>query len=252
MKLIKPYYEIITPIDGEEILKQIELAARTCYKSEDKIEYDIRVLTDFQTINRKSNNPEELNKLNVKLVNAKSAKTLILKLISRGHEAMLEFGGNITVKFICDRGVSHELVRHRIASFAQESTRYCNYNKRHDISYIIPCWLNIEPGIYDYKKCNEITDMHARYWADCMYNIEHWYNEFISVDNWSPQQARSVLPNSLKTEINISANIREWRHIFKLRTNKAAHPQMRELMCPLLDNFKNQIPILFDDITYEK
>src|SRR5574343_818733 len=116
MKLIRASYEIITPINGEEILKQIELAARTCYKSEDKIEY---------TMNTHGSPPFIAN----------SARVLIPKLIKNGHDAMLEFGGNITVKFICDRGVSHELVRHRIASFAQESTRYCNYGKDEQIQF---------------------------------------------------------------------------------------------------------------------
>ena len=222
MKLIKASYEIITPINGEEILKQIELAARTCYKSEGKIEYNLE-----------GSNPHALKEVAI------SARILIPKLISRGHEAMLEFGGNITVKFICDRGVSHELVRHRLASFAQESTRYCNYNKEEDIIFIQPCWIT------DISSDNEdVTN-----WYDAMCESEDRYNNLISL-GWSPQQARSVLPNSLKTEINVSANIREWRHILKLRTSKAAHPQMRELMCPLLDELKNKIPILFDDITY--
>ena len=220
MKLIKASYEIITPINGEEILKQIELAARTCYKSEDKIEY---------TMNTHGSPPFIAN----------SARVLIPKLIKNGHDAMLEFGGNITVKFICDRGVSHELVRHRLASFAQESTRYCNYNKEEDIIFIQPCWIT------DISSDNEDVIN----WYDAMCESEDRYNNLISL-GWSPQQARSVLPNSLKTEINISANIREWRHILKLRTSKAAHPQMRELMCPLLDELKNKIPILFDDITY--
>ena len=232
MKLIKASYEIITPINGEEILKQIELAARTCYKSEDKIEYEPLSIPDIE-------GDKYIGDKEVPDYYAKSARILIPKLITRGHEAMLEFGGNITVKFICDRGVSHELVRHRIASFAQESTRYCNYNKEEDIIFIQPCWIT------DISSDNEdVTN-----WYDAMCESEDRYNNLISL-GWSPQQARSVLPNSLKTEINVSANIREWRHILKLRTSKAAHPQMRELMCPLLDELKNKIPILFDDITY--
>ena len=232
MKLIKAHYEITTPINGEEILKQIELAARTCYKSEDKIEYEPLSIPDIE-------GDKYIGDKEVPDYYAKSARILIPKLITRGHEAMLEFGGNITVKFICDRGVSHELVRHRLASFAQESTRYCNYNKEEDIIFIQPCWIT------DISSDNEdVTN-----WYDAMCESEDRYNNLISL-GWSPQQARSVLPNSLKTEINVSANIREWRHILKLRTSKAAHPQMRELMCPLLDELKNKIPILFDDITY--
>lgn len=231
MRLIKPSYEIITPINGEEILKQIELAARTCYKSQDKIEYSDR---------EKMDNHDYY---------AESARVLIPKLISRGHKAMLEFGGMITVKFICDRGVSHELVRHRIASFAQESTRYCNYGKDEHIQFIIPSWLKWQEGICTkstYSYINLGHDGHNT-WIHSMLDAEEKYNILIK-KGWSPQQARSVLPNSLKTEINISANIREWRHILKLRTAAAAHPQMRELMCPLLNGFQRRIPILFDDI----
>lgn len=244
MKLIKPSYEILTPINGEEILKEIELAARTCYKSEGKIEYeDADLGTCFDSE-----------------FHAKSARILIPKLIARGHEAMLEFGGMITVKFICDRGVSHELVRHRLASFAQESTRYCNYGKDEHITFIIPKWHNIEEGVYvngDFKndKINNIIKDKAKYrtwiWFNLLIDSEISYNGLISHGE-SPQQARSVLPNSLKTEVNVSANIREWRHIFKLRTAKAAHPQMRELMIPLLAEFKEKIPIIFDDINVEE
>ena len=232
MKLIRASYEILTPINGEEILKQVELAARTCYKSKDKIEYHKEQI--FGKI-------EEF---------ATSAKVLIPKLIQRGHEAMLEFGGNITVKFICDRGVSHELVRHRLASFAQESTRYCNYSKDEHIQFIIPNNLKWQEGICTkntYSYINLGHDGHNT-WLNAMLDAEERYNILIKKGQ-SPQQARSVLPNSLKTEINVSANIREWRHIFKLRTSKAAHPDMRALMCPLLDEFKQKIPIVFDDIT---
>lgn len=162
---------------------------------------------------------------------------------------MLEFGGMITVKFICDRGVSHELVRHRVASFAQESTRYCNYGKDEHITFIIPCWITeIEEDVYIFGD-NNCDDIPNKIWFAQMLENESNYNHLIKL-GWSPQQARSVLPNSLKTEVNVSANIREWRHILKLRTATAAHPQMRELMCPLLDEFKSRIPILFDDITY--
>jgi thymidylate synthase (FAD) len=169
--------------------------------------------------------------------------------MQRNHEAMLEFGGNITVKFICDRGVSHELVRHRLVSFAQESTRYCNYGNNDHIEFIIPCWCK-EIEEQETNVCHFIDDSTETIWLHTMYKCEEGYLNMIN-QGWSPQQARSVLPNSLKTEINMSANIREWRHIFKLRTSNAAHPQMRELMCPLLDEFKQRIPILFDDITYK-
>lgn len=232
MKLIKPYYKILTPINGEEIFKAIELAARTCYQSEGKIDYG-------------EEDGKEI---------AVSARLLIPKLMNLNHEAMLEFGGMITVRFVCDRGVSHELVRHRLVSFAQESTRYCNYSKGDHITFIIPNWINIPEGEYkgDYpsKDSTESINLGNVNWFNSLINAEFHYNTLITDRKWTPQQARSVLPNSLKTEINVSANIREWRHIFKLRTAKVAHSQMRELMCPLLDDFKKQIPILFDDINY--
>lgn len=229
MKLIKASYKILTPIDGERILKDIELAARTCYKSEDKIEY---------TQHREMSGSKSYE--------ATSARILIPKLIARGHEAMLEFGGTITVRFIVDRGVSHELVRHRLASFAQESTRYCNYGKDEHITFIIPNWLqdNLIEGVFNHP---QTLNKDERQWISVMENAEFNYNILLSL-GWTPQQARSVLPNSLKTEINVSANIREWRHIFKQRTDKTAHPQMREVMIPLLKEFQTYIPLLFDDI----
>lgn len=236
MKLIKPSYEIITTIDGEQILADVERAARTCYKSEGKIEYEYE--NDIEVGN------------GVKLKCAKSARALIPKLIARGHEAMLEFGGMITVLFICDRGVSHELVRHRIASFAQESTRYCNYGKDEHINFIIPCWLpNLQEGTYHWGTCDHLYEIATPEFINCLLDSESRYNALLGEYKWSPQEARSVLPNALKTEINVSTNIRDWRHIFKLRTAASAHPQMRELMVPLLREFQQKIPILFDDIT---
>jgi len=208
MRLIKPSYEILTSLNGVEILQIIEKVARTCYKSEDKITED-------------------------------SAEKMIQILISRGHEAMIEFF-DITVKFICDRGVSHELVRHRIASFALESTRYCNYASAkfdREITFIIPCWFT--DGILP----DEVR------WQYAMVDAEESYNDLIKM-GWQAQQARSVLPNSLKTEINVKMNLREWRHFFKLRCVKAAHPQMRELTIPLLEELKIKVPIIFNDITY--
>ena len=232
MKLIKPYYEIRTSINGEQILINIEQAARTCYKSEGKIEIEATPYTDgVHTV------VVGYSKY------AKSARELIPKLLSKNHEAMLEFGGMINVLFVCDRGVSHELVRHRLCSFTQESTRYCNYTSEKydgDITFIIPVWLQDD---------NIRQDVSHSYlvWYDTILECEKSYKQLIK-DGWSPQEARSVLPNSLKTEINLSANIREWRHIFRLRCSAAAHPQMRELMIPLLKDFQSQIPILFDNL----
>ena len=205
MKVINAGYEILTPIDGISILKHIESTSRVCYKSENKI-------TD------------------------ESSHKFIKKLIQLGHEAMIEHF-NFSVKFICDRGVSHEIVRHRIASFAQESTRYCNYSKdKFDNEITV-----IEPLFWEKNSYEYLT------WESICRCAERTYFELLEAGA-SPQEARSVLPNSLKTEIVMTANLREWRHFFKLRTAQTAHPQMRELSIPLLAELKAKIPIIFDDI----
>lgn len=212
MIIIKPYYEILTDIeDGIGMLKKIERAARTCYKSENKINED-----------------------------GSTAKALVSTLIKSGHEAMLEHS-QLTVKFVCDRGVSHELVRHRLFSFAQESQRYCNYGGAKfnaNVTFIEPCfWADDD----DHSK--RLYNL----WEEQCERAEHQY--FLLLNNGAtPQEARTVLPNSTKTEIVVTGNFREWRNFFKLRVDKAAHPQMRELTVPLLQTLKDHIPIIFDDI----
>lgn len=205
MKIIKPSVEILTPIDSTNIMQHIEACGRVCYKSEDKI-------TDT------------------------SADIFVANLIKRGHEAVLEHF-NITVKFICDRGVSHEIVRHRLASYCQESTRYCNYSKDGfggEITVIRPCFL--------------VEDTDAwQYWKEACLTAERRYFEMLNVD-CTPQEARAVLPNSLKTEVVMTANIREWRHFLKLRTAAAAHPQMREVALLLHQEFRHLMPVLFCDV----
>ena len=205
MKIINAGFQILSNINGMEMLQAIEYIARTCYKSENSI--------------------TEL-----------SAVKMVESLINRGHEAMLEHQ-SISVKFIVDRGVSHELVRHRMASYAQESTRYCNYSKDkfgNEITVIKPCFLDEDTENY-------------RIWKSSCEAAEKAY--FAMLDNdATPQEARSVLPNSLKTEICMTANLREWRHFFKLRTAPAAHPQMREVAIPLLHQMRSQVPVVFDDI----
>ena len=208
MKIIKADIEILSPIDGQEILKRIEQAGRVCYKSEDKI-------TDG------------------------SAERFVANILKRGHEAVLEHQ-SITVKFICDRGVSHEIVRHRLAAYCQESTRYCNYSKDgfgNEITVVEPCFLEHD------------TPQWAA-WESAMKNAEFSYFRMLEL-GCTPQEARSVLSNSLKTEVIMTADIREWRHFFKLRCSPAAHPQMREVAIMLLKKFQAQIPILFDDIEVE-
>jgi len=218
MKLVKPSYEILSDLNTEYLLKLIELAGRTCYKSEDKI-------------------TEE------------SAKTFIKMILGRHHESVIEHA-SMTVKFIIDRGVSHELVRHRLASFSQESTRYCNYSKNkfdNQLTFIIPCWLDLTDwdGIITVP-----SDDPKMIWLRVMSRAEIDYNKLTEA-GWVAQEARSILPNSLKTEIVVTANFREWRTIFKQRTAKAAHPQMREIMLPLLAEVKERVPVVFDDITVE-
>lgn len=205
MRIIKPSVEIISPIDGEQILKHLELCGRVCYKSEGKIEED-------------------------------SAEAFLAGIIRRGHEAVLEHY-SFTVRFICDRGVSHEIVRHRLASYCQESTRYCNYSKEDfgcEITVIEPSYLKHESaGWY--------------MWRDACISAEEAY--FDTLD-WgcTAQEARAVLPTSLKTEVIMTADIREWRLFLKLRTAPGAHPQIRELALSLLEQLQERIPLLFDDI----
>lgn len=230
MKIVEPKYEILTDISegGIKELQQIERVARVCYKSEDKITPD-----------------------------GESAKKLVGFLVKQGHEAMLEHS-QLSVLFTCDRGVANELVRHRIASFAQESTRYCNYSKEKfggELSFIWPSYIPDEPKENAIKAASSTEEFikletdyqihHAWYWA-CD-DAEKRYKILIA-NGLRPEQARCVLPLCLKTEIVVTANYREWRNIFKLRTPVAAHPQMRELMCPLLKELQSKIPVVFDDI----
>lgn len=223
MKIIKPSVEFITPIDGESILKRIEQCGRVCYKSEDKI-------TD------------------------NSAEKFVANIIKRGHEAVLEHC-SFTIKFICDRGVSHEIVRHRVASYCQESTRYCNYSKDgfgNEITVIEPCYLIRPERLYAIGTESEVEKESIEMnkyliWKKACLQAEENYFAMLNA-GCTPQEARAVLPNSLKTEVVMTANIREWRHFFKLRCSSAAHPQMREVACMLLDECKKRIPILFDDI----
>lgn len=205
MKAIEPYYTIESEIDNLSILKFIERVGRTCYKSEDKITNE-------------------------------SAIKFVQNIMNRKHEAIIEHVG-LTVRFICDRGVTHEIVRHRLFSYAQESTRYCNYSQDkfdNQLSFIKPLfWEN--------------NDLMYSNWVHSMEVAEVTYLSMIKAGA-SPQEARSILPNSLKTEIVVTGNLREWRHFLKLRTDKSAHPQMRQLTIPLLKELQSKIPVIFDDI----
>lgn len=208
MKIIKPSIKIITDLDSINIPQLLESIGRTCYKSEDKI-------------------------------NKHSAKKFVQMLINHGHESVLEHF-SISVRIICDRGVSHELVRHRLASYSQESTRYCNYANK-DIEFIAPCWyfLDNNPN----SACKIVFE------NSCV-QAEVNYNKLIA-QNLRPQDARAVLPNSLKTEIVMTANLREWRHFFKLRATAAAHPDMQYLAKLILKEFNKKVPVIFEDIYKE-
>lgn len=202
MRIVQPSFEIL---DHNNLLHNIELGGRVCYKSEDKM-------------------------------GEGSDVALIEKLKSFKHESVLEHG-TITVKFVTDRGVTHELVRHRVASFSQESTRYCSYNKGKFGSEITV----IEPFFYEQHQ--------AKYdsWRRACEFAEEEYLAQIELGA-SAQEARSVLPNSLKTEIVVTANVREWRHILALRTHRDSHPQIRQIMVPLYVELASRWPVLFEGI----
>ena len=202
MRVIEPSFEIITPIDREAILRHIELCGRVCYKSEGNISEG-------------------------------SAERLIKHMLDRGHESPIEHF-SISVRVICDRGVSHEWVRHRIASYSQESTRYCNYAKDkfgNEITFIKPAGIDVGADAYSI-------------WAAAMKDAERSYLDLLKL-GVAPENARSVLPNSLKTEFICTMNLREWRHFFELRTSPAAHPDMRAVACPLKEEFHKLLPELF-------
>lgn len=219
MKLVKQGHQILSrvSIDGIEELQRIEIAGRTCYKSEDKISPD-----------------------------GESAKRFVKMIIDNGHEAMLEHS-SLSVRFICSRGVSHEIVRHRLFSFAQESTRYCNYSKGKfggECCFIVPPDMPWSVDTEDYVNSNNSIKI---YWFNSLVSAEDDYINLIEM-GWKPEQARDVLPNALKTEIVVTGNYREWRHFFKLRCDEKAHPHIRLLAQETLEDLKYRIPVVFDDI----
>ncbi len=208
MKIIEPYFEILHMEDGEKICRLLEIAARTCYKSEDKIADG-------------------------------TSHGLLRRLLKTGHESVIEHS-SVSVRIVCDRGISHEIVRHRLCSFSQESTRYANYSREKfgkEITVIRPFFWDADSDLY-------------REWEQAMKACEKAYITLME-NGARAQEARSVLPNSLKTEIIVTANVREWRHIFNLRCSSASHPQIRQIMLPMLKEFHSRIPVLFDAL-YEK
>ena len=209
MKFIKAFYEILTPINRENLLKRLELYGRTCYKSENKVTED-------------------------------SASHFIKNILISGHESVIEHE-NITIRFVCDRGISHELVRHRLCSFSQESSRYCNYTQDkfgNELTFIIPNFWESDWDSKSYLLEGILKDVEEAYF-------------YLIKNGAKPEQARYILPNGIKTEVIMTTNLREWRHILKVRTSYRAHPQMRELMIPLLKEFNEKLPEIFGDI-YKK
>ena len=208
MKIIEASAELAQEIDAEQIMKHIERAGRVCYKSESRI----------------SDN---------------SADKFIANIIKSGHESVIEHV-SLTFKIICDRGVTHEIVRHRLASYSQSSTRYCNYASDkfgNELTFIKPCFWNED-------------DENYLLWKQTLEVAEKNYLAMIK-NGARPEQARSILPNSLKTEIFMTANLREWRHFLKLRTSKRAHPQMREVALKIHKILVDNLPIIFSDIIVE-
>ena len=211
MKIINSSIKLEDEIDGQEILKKIERIGRTCYKSEGNITED-------------------------------SAERFVKSIIARGHESVLEHV-SISVRVICDRGVSHEIVRHRIASYSQESTRYCNYSNDkfgNELTFIRPCYWGTENR-------DGSTSGKLLIWEYTMQGIEYNYIALLE-SGATPEQARSILPNSIKTEIVMTMNLREWRHFFELRCDKAAHPQMREIANMILTELYKLLPVIFEDL----
>ena len=212
MQVIKPSIEIIDMEDYEKIVKKIERIGRVCYKSEGKITED-------------------------------SAEKFIKGLLTRQHEWVIEHE-NVTVRFVCDRGVTHEIVRHRIASYSQESTRYCNYSgDKFDNQITV---IDLASGFqYDLSKENDKAKYEV--WTKAMENAEQSYFRMLELGA-TPQEARSVLPNSLKTEIVVTMNLRSWRNFFRLRVDSHAHPQMREVATMLYEEFKKRLPVFVADL----
>ena len=208
MKIIEPKMEV-EKFDGKAIMKRLERACRTCYRSEGSI-------TD------------------------ESYKTLLNNCITRGHESILEHE-KITIRMTCDIGVYKDLTRHRIASFSVESTRYCNYGKDkfdNEIKVMRPC--NIDPNSKLYE-----------HWTTAMEQIEKEYLD-MSKEGATADQLRMLLPHSTAAEVTMSANIREWKHIFNLRANNHAHPAIQQLLIPLLLLFKKEMPEIFSDVPYNE
>lgn len=216
MKVIQPEVVFISNNDYAEMLDKIEKIGRVCYKSEDNIKEG-------------------------------SAEKFIRGIVAHGHESVIEHE-SITVKVICDRGVTHEIVRHRIASYSQESTRYCNYTND-KFGNQITC-IDIASGFH-YNLDDPADRKKYEIWNQAMCAVESYYFAMIQAGA-RPEEARSILPNSLKTELVMTMNLREWRHFLKLRTSKRAHPQIVEVSRMILAEFARKYPAFFGDLLPQK
>ena len=220
MKIIKP--EIyVENYDGIEIMKNIEKACRTCYRSEGNITED-------------------------------SYKNLLKNCINRGHESVLEHE-KVTVQLICDIGVYKDLTRHRIASFSIESTRYCDYGKDkfdNELKFIEPIFYS---DMWKHRDFDEYilddNEQKSMGWFNCMREIERFYMSMSNL-GCTPDEMRMILPHSTAAKVTMTANIREWKHILELRCSKATHPAVQQLMIPLLLDFKENMPEIFNSIEY--
>ena len=283
MKLIKPHFEIITQNPNNDgMLKHIELCGRVCYKSEDKIKDNTAAIfvngliksghtsvlehgTVYLYVKDKTYNviplyekykKNKYSKASLPFANEHNAECYVTTnyrvLVENNWLDDLQYQceptefheKRVTVKFICDRGISHEFVRHRVFSFSQESSRYCNYSKdkfSNEITFIEPFWLKDIPVEY-YTRSPEslMPSERCDSAANFLYQlelIEETYFELIE-KGWKPEQARNILPNSLKTELMMTGFVSDWKHFFELRCSKAAHPQSQELAIPLEEEFK--------------
>lgn len=215
MRIVEPHIEV-EDFNGVEIMKKIERACRTCYRSEGKITKD-------------------------------SYKKLLTNCINRGHESVLEHE-KVTVRILGDISFYKDITRHRHASFSIESSRYCCYDKDkfgNEITFINPPYFRNEAtGTTDLLKKKDL-------WKECMENIEKTYMEMRKM-GCPPDECRMILPHSTAAEITMTANIREWKHIFELRCSNRAHPSVQQIMIPLLLYFKEQMPEIFESVEYNK
>ena len=272
MKLIKPSFEILEQGFGIfDIFKHIELCGRTCYKSTNKIteassepfvdrmiDSKHYAMLEHGTVYLKKRILDFDDILLHKYLTNKYSKAFIINdvvYITTNYRVITENYWNrdlkylcnptehhekrITVKFVCNRQVSHEFVRHRVFSFAQESTRYCNYTKDKfdgQLTFIKPCWINEEYVPGEYKGSDQFI-----VFIEYLENVESTYNFMIN-SGWNPQQAATILPNALKTELIMTGFVSDWKHFFNLRaigTTGAPHPQAKELAEPLMNEFIN-------------